>query len=130
MNSGGSMERCQLIEKLVSTLHLNVDERRSLGSEPVRKAEVASVIARSLAENGRFPRHAKQWAPGKLAFEGFFIEMSENGIARLWLQRHAPINPYRLAAQRHWDFSTPDEAINEFITREWSNGGIDGIKLL
>ena len=47
--------RSALVEKLVLTLHLNVAERKMLGSEPVRASEVANVITRVLKNCGKFP---------------------------------------------------------------------------
>jgi hypothetical protein len=125
-----SMKRAQLIEKLVTTFHLSVAERQSLGSETIRKSEVARVIARVLVENGRFPSHARRWTPGKVVYEGYRIEITPNGIVRLSVQRGDAINPSQLAGERDWDFSIADEAIDQFISGEWPNGEIDGVRFL
>jgi hypothetical protein len=50
-----------LIEKLVVSLHLNVPERQTLGSDEVSVAEVATVVKRLLERDGVFPSSAKPW---------------------------------------------------------------------
>jgi hypothetical protein len=125
-----SMNREQLIEKLVTTFHLSVDERKSLGPETIRKSEIAHMIARSLAEKGRFPPHARRWTAGNLVYEGYLVEVIPNGIVRLTLQRGGAISPRQLADERHWNFSIVEEAIDEFIRGEWPGGEIDGIRFL
>jgi ankyrin repeat protein len=62
-----------LIEKLVVSLHLNVPERRMLGSDCVSVEEVAAVVKRLFERNGVFPPIAKPWQPGEVVFEGFFL---------------------------------------------------------
>ena len=125
-----SMNREQLIEKLVTTFHLSVAERESLGSETIRKSEIARVIARSLAENGNFPSDAKRWTAGKVVYEVYFLEITPNGIVTLSLRRSAAIDPRQLAGERRWNFSIADEAIDQFIGGEWPDREIDGIRFL
>jgi hypothetical protein len=45
-------DREQLIEKLVTTMHLSVPERLALSSNNVRYTEVAAVVARVLENSG------------------------------------------------------------------------------
>ena len=52
-------EREQLIEKLVTTMHLSVPERLALSPNNVRYTEVAAVVARVLENSGYFPPGAR-----------------------------------------------------------------------
>jgi hypothetical protein len=124
------MDRAELVEKLVTTLHLNVAERKMLGAEPVRQAEITSAVMRVLNSVGKFPPNAEPAQPRQTLFEGHFLQTLPDGIVRLWLQRHHPTNPLELAAQKHEDFSDKKEAVHEFVTREWQYGQIDGIPIL
>src|ERR1700730_17527736 len=122
------MQREDLLEKLVISLHLNVPERQILGVESVSVEEIAAIVKRLLETNGVFPPNAKPWQPGETVFEGFFLVKQPRGKVRLAWQRHHPINPYVLADQGSSDFDNVDEAISTFMRKEWSNG-IDGIGL-
>ena len=120
------MQREDLIEKLVVSLHLNVPDREILGARSISAKEIARVVKRLLETNGVFPPNAKPWAPGDPVFEGFFLLKQPSGGMRLAWQRHHPINPYVMADQGSSDFADVDEAISTFMRNEWSNG-IDGI---
>jgi hypothetical protein len=122
------MQRKNLLEKLVVSLHLNVPERQSLGGESVSAKEVAAIVKQLLETNGVFPLNAKPWQPGGAVFEGFFLVKQSSGGIRLAWQRPHPINPYVLADQGSSHFDDVDEAISTFMRKEWSNG-IDGIGL-
>ena len=122
------MQRKDLLEKLVLSLHLNVPERQSLGVKSVSAKEVAVIVKHQLETSGVFPPNAKPWQSGKPVFEGFFLVKLSNGGARLAWQRHHPINPYVLADQGNTDFDDMDEAVSTFMQKEWRNG-IDGIGL-
>jgi hypothetical protein len=122
------MQRNDLLEKLVISLHLNVPERQILGAGPVSAKEIATIVKRLLETNGVFPPKAKPWAPGETVFEGFFLVKQPSGGVRLTWQRQHPINPYVLADQGSSDFANLDDAISTFMRKEWSNG-IDGIGL-
>ncbi len=121
--------RTQLIEKLVSTLHLNVHERQTLDRSALRVSEVNSAVKRLLLEAGRFPSHAKPWQHGEVAFEGHFLELLIGGSVRLWWQRSHPLMPTRMAEQHHSDFASIDDAIEAFVNKEWASG-IDGIRIV
>jgi hypothetical protein len=123
-----TMQRENLLEQLVVSLHLNVPERQILGAHSVSAKEIAAIVKRLLETKGVFPPSAKPWAPGETVFEGFFLVKQPSGGVRLAWQRHHPINPYILADQGSSDFANVDDAIWTFIRKEWSNG-IDGIGL-
>ena len=120
-------KRSTLIEKLVFTQHLSVEERKSLGSEPVLKSEIASKILSALETYDRFPLSAAPWRPGECVFEGLFLEVIPDGTVRLWWQRALAKNPYQLAGQGCMDFTDSTQAIEEFIAKEWTKGDIDGV---
>ena len=117
-----------LIGKLVVSLHLDVPERRLLGSDFIWVDEVASAVKRLLKQNGVFPPIAKVWKPGELVFEGFFLVTGSDGNVQLIWQRSDPISPTSLADQGRREYDDLDEAISAFIHKEWSKG-IDGIQL-
>jgi hypothetical protein len=125
---GVTTPRETLLEKLVVSLHLNVPERRMLGSDSVSVEEVAALVKRLLEANGVFPLNAKPWQPGEIVFEGFFLLKGPNGKVRLAWQRSNPIKPSELAEQGSLEYDNADEAVSQFIQSEWSEG-IDGINL-
>ena len=60
-----------LLEKLVVSLHLNVPERRILGSDCVSVDDVAAVVKRLLERNGLFPPNAIPVRnTGEMSFRG------------------------------------------------------------
>lgn len=130
MNYHGAVttEREALIEKLVVSLHLNVPERQLLGSDSISVQEVASVVKRLFQQNGVFPRIARIWKPGEVAFDGCFLVKGSDGKIQLVCQASKPINSTLLSAQKISEYSDLDEAISIFIETEWSRG-IDGIPL-
>ena len=122
-------DRETLIEKLVVSLHLNVVERRLLGSDCVSVGEVATVVKRLLEQNGVFPPIARLWKPGEVVFEGFFLVRRPDGKVQMAWQRSNPIKPTELADRSSCDYDDLDEAVSRFIESEWSKG-IDGIQLV
>ena len=117
-----------LVEKLVVSLHLNVSERRLLGSGCVSVEEVAAVVKRLFEQDGHFPPIARHWQPGDLVFEGFFLVQRPDGKVEMAWQRSNPINNTELAEQSSSEYADLDEAISAFIESEWRRG-IDGIAL-
>lgn len=122
------MRREDLLTKLVTTLHLNVPERKLLGVNSVPAEEVAAIVKRVLEANGVFPPNAKPWQPGEPVFEGFFLLKQPNGGFVLNWQRAHPTNPYALSEQGSSNYDDLDQAISRFMGSEWRRG-IDGIKL-
>jgi hypothetical protein len=118
-----------LVEKLITTLHLNVSERAELGSNSISKVEVASAIWRLLTKVGWFPINARRWQTGEVVFEGHFLELLTTGGAKLWWQRSNSSDATRIAEQKCQEFSDVTQAIGEFVVQEWGARGIDGIPL-
>jgi hypothetical protein len=121
-------EREQLIEKLVTTMHLNVPERAALSTGRVRYSEVAAVVARVLEDTGFFPPNARPWQEGNVVHEGAILQKLQGGGFRLTLQRSHPIAPTVLATKKESDFQDARAAIKAFIWSEWPKG-IDGIAI-
>jgi hypothetical protein len=111
-------------------LHLNVTERQMLESMPLQKSEIASAIKRFLEKSGHFPANARPWHRGQNVFEGHFLELLPNGTVRLWWQRHPATNPSQLAEQNYCDFADIGRGVEEFVTKEWADAQIDGIRML
>jgi hypothetical protein len=123
------MDRTALVEKLVTTLHLNVAERQLLGPEPICYEEIASAVMRVFGKTGWFPPNARPAQTGHSVFEGYFLQRLPDGGARLWLQRPYPVDPTAIADQQHEDFADAERAIDNFVSREWGRSGIDGIPI-
>jgi hypothetical protein len=121
-------KREQVIEKLVTTTHLNVPERAALSTDSVRYSEVATVIGRVLEDTGYFPPNARPWQQGNVVHEGAILQKLPGGGFRLTLQRSHPIAPTVLAAKRESDFQNASAAIKAFVSLEWPKG-IDGIAI-
>jgi hypothetical protein len=121
-------EREQLIEKLVTTLHLNVPERTALSPKIVRYSEVVAVIRRSLNEKGCFPPNARPWQQGELVHEGAILQKLSNLKFKLTLQRSHPIAPNVLVDKIEREYVLAGTAIRAFVRLEWPNG-IDGIRI-
>lgn len=121
-------EREQLIEELVSTMHLNVLERAALATNSVRYSEVAAVVERVLEDAGYFPPNAPPWHEGNVVHEGAILQKLSGGGFRLTFQRGHPIAPTVLAEQKESDFQDAGAAIEAFIRSEWPKG-IDGIAI-
>jgi hypothetical protein len=83
-------EREQLIEKLVTTMHLSVPEHLALSSNNVRYTEVAAVVARVLENSEYFPPAARPWQEGNVVHEGAILQKLPRGRFRLTLQRGHP----------------------------------------
>jgi hypothetical protein len=120
-------ERQQLIEKLVTTGHLNVPERSALSPCTVRYSEVAAVVERVLESTGYFPPNARPWEKGKIVHEPALLQKLYAGAYRLILQRGQAIAPHVLAETLDFDFQDSAAAIKAFIAAEWRSGDIDGI---
>jgi hypothetical protein len=121
-------EREQLIEKLVTTMHLNMPERLALSPKSLRYSEVAAVVARVLEDTGYFPPGAQPWQEGNVVHEGAILQKLPGGGFRLTIQRSHPIAPTVLAAKKESDFRYAGAAIRAFIRSEWPKG-IDGIAI-
>ncbi|MGA2277612.1 MAG: hypothetical protein ABSG00_08405 [Terracidiphilus sp.] len=130
VKDGFMTERRSLIEKLVTTLHLNVAERKLLEPVPVSKSEISAAIMSVFKELGHFPPQASVWQPGNSVFEGYFLELLTDGRVRLLCQRHIATTPMQLGGQSYVDFSDASQAIDEFIMREWTSRDIDGIPFI
>jgi hypothetical protein len=123
-----TITREALVEKLVVSLHLNVPERQTLGSDCDSVEEVAAVVKRLFEQGGYFPPIARLWQPGELCFEGFILVKLPDGKIQMAWQRSNPIDSKQLAEQSSSEFSDLDEAISAFIDSQWPKG-IDGIAL-
>src|SRR5215475_5412507 len=115
-----------LLEKLVDSLHLDLAERRMLGSNSVSIEEVSAVVKRLLGHHGIFPPQAGAWHPGATVFEGFFLVNHPDGTVTMTWQHSNPIRPTELADHGSTEFHDADAAVSAFIRKEWS-AGIDGI---
>jgi hypothetical protein len=123
-----SDERNMLIEKLVTTGHLNMPERLALRSNPLNTSEVAAVITSVLKRIGSFPEKAKPWIQGQIVDERTILQKLPGGKLRLIQQRANPIAPTVLDQQTLTEFSDVESAVKSYIETEW-DGGIDGIPI-
>lgn len=119
----GHMERAALIRKLVTTLHLNVPERRQLQTPP-RVEEVVAVVMEELQRNGFFPR--RFWREGEPCGDGTVLELQPDGRVRAQHQSStAWMTPAHLDTV---DFPDARAAALHLVQNDFA-GGIDGIPL-
>lgn len=130
MRGPGKQEepRVSAIYQLVSTGHLNVEDRRIFEDRPLKEAELHAMISILLSQDGCFPPGAKPWKKGEAVREGYFIERLDNGRFRLHWQRHHPIDPFQLVESFHRDHSKLWDAVQVFIRKEYGPK-IDGIPI-
>jgi hypothetical protein len=121
------MNRDDLVLKLVSTGHLNVEERDAI-SRYVTRDEVMAAIRHTVEETGHFPPHARPWTPGSPCFEGWQLTRLPAGV-RLICQRSYAIQPSALAESTSEDFSTVDDAVEAYVMKAVV-GAIDGVEVL
>lgn len=120
--------RVAAIYQLVTTGHLNMEERRVFETLPPREAELHAMISVLLEQDGCFPPGAKTWKKGEAVREGYFIERLDGGKFRLHWQRHHPLDPTQLVESFHRDYSKPWNAVRAFIRKEYGSK-IDGIPI-
>jgi hypothetical protein len=120
------MNRDDLVLKLVSTGHLNVEERNVI-SRYVTRDEVRAAIRHAVEETGHFPPHARPWTPGSPCFEGWQLARLPAGVRLLWQRSHA-VQPSALAESTSEDFSTVNDAIEAYVTKAVV-GTIDGVEV-
>lgn len=121
--------REMLLEKLVTSGHLNVEERQALGKLSVSFNELAYTVERVLSQTGFFPPNARPWRTETAVHEPALIERTSDGRFRLVLQRGLATNPFVLAEQRTTEYADVGSAIRAFISVEWPDG-IDGIPIV
>lgn len=121
----------QLVQKLVMSGTLNVEERKRLDDcsmLPIPKAHVAMAVTKILEDVGIFPQTAVEQA-GTAIHEGYVLERLDDGRIELRCQRHQAINPLELAEAKTVEvFPEVAAAILRFIELEWPRG-IDGVAL-
>ncbi len=123
-----TVKRLELIQRLVATWHLNVEERRAFAAAPLRRAEIESAVAAALARDGVYPEAARAGADGRTAYEGNYLVAAKDGWQLHWQRAH-PLYPGHIveATQRHFD--DRDEAIRCYIEEVWK-GQVDGIPIV
>ncbi len=121
------MGRCELIYKLVTTNHLNTEERIELGHLQVSRDEIVEVIREILTKTRYFPPDARPWEEGQPVYEGSILECL-NGHYRVH-QQTAGVHGDVLVGATSRDYCSLDRAIQSFIKTEFAND-IDGIPIL
>jgi hypothetical protein len=124
-----TMSREEIVEKLVTTNHVNVEERRKLGRW-VGLREVVAVIKRQLDRGGVFPPHALPepgalagrdgwpytWIPGPY-FEACILGRADDGYNLWW---------FGTTPRRYRTFAG---AVLAYLRRDYVGREIDGIKV-
>ncbi|MGI4826621.1 MAG: hypothetical protein ACRYFU_00265 [Janthinobacterium lividum] len=136
MQGGGTMRlrllplgRQDLIELLVLTGHLDVEQRQQLGTRGVQRSEVGKVILKELTRSGWYPANARPWPCNGQLYEGCVLHQVNEDRVELWTHRHGAISADEIAEQRHKTYNAPSQAIQGFISGEWPLENIDGISL-
>ena len=115
------MDRSPLIERLVSTGHLNVPERRALGQ--MTREEVVAAVKVALERDGGFPLGALNATDA--IYEGPQIKKTAEGYLGI-NQRSGAINPTVVAESAERSFPDAESVVAWYINQEWG-GAIDGI---
>ncbi|MBF0315108.1 MAG: hypothetical protein HQK52_16915 [Oligoflexia bacterium] len=122
------MDRKELIKKLLSTFHLNVNERKLLNPSYIEFKELTSAIEIILQEEGFFPVQAKpDKSSGGAFYEGAYIEKIDNEFSNLIWSRNHPLNPCKIAERNEEKLATK-ETIKKIIVSFGSE--FDGIKIM
>jgi hypothetical protein len=123
------MNRIQLIQKLLTTLHLNVFERKIFDEQALGIEEIINVIEFELKSNKIFPPNATIWKPGQAVYEGSIIEKINNNEFLLHYQRAYPMNPFELAEKSEIKFQDFTSLIHAYIQENY-RFNIDGINVV
>jgi hypothetical protein len=121
-----AMSRQELIDRLVTTGHLNMPERKSLGQ--ISRGEVFAAVRVMLDWNVVFPPNAANAASEGYVYEGPQIRRSSDG-RYLGIWQRASVHDLRTVAEStsRW-FGGADAAVEWYIDTEWGSS-IDGIPL-
>lgn len=130
VNQVKSMRRHQLIDKLVSTWHLNVPERSQLSPQSVSLEEISIAIQKALSDCRFFPSIARPASDGEAVvdpiFEGYFIEKADKGYV-VHVQASGP-HPMLFRGRSSKRFSSFERAVKYYVANEY-DGEIDGIPI-
>ena len=117
------MDREDLLDRLVTSGHLNVPDRESLGS--ISRKQVFVAVRARLAKDGYFPPAA---GVKGTVYEGPQIRRSADGRYLGIDQRASVFDPALLAEEARRCFENIDAVVNWYIDAEWGSS-IDGIRL-
>jgi len=117
------MTREELIDRLVTTGHLNVPDRKMLGR--VSRAEIRDAIRARLEKDRFFPPNAQ--ASG-FVYEGPQLRYMDDGTFLAINQRASVHNPGVVAQSTERRFEDMAAAIAWYIDSEWA-ASIDGIAI-
>lgn len=117
--------REHLLKKLLTVNHLNVPERRVLGSAPTF-AELIDVASDYFQTSNFLPSIIKEWSDTQLCYEGYSLEKKGESYV-LHLQVADPA--LNLSASKQQVFYSLQDALNAFLQNEFKFN-IDGIQLV
>jgi hypothetical protein len=117
------MRRDELIDRLVTSGHLNVPDRKDLGH--ITRTEICEAIRARLEKHGFFPPNAGVTG---FVYEGAQLRCLDDG-SYLTINRRASVhNPRLVAESTEQRYEDVDAAINWYIDSEWG-ASIDGIAI-
>lgn len=117
--------RKRLLNKLLTVNHLNVPERRALGSPPTF-TELLDVASSYFQTSTFLPSIIKEWSDTQLCYEGYSLEKKGDSYV-LHLQVATPALNLHVSKQEVF-YNLPD-ALNAFLQNEFKFN-IDGIQLI
>lgn len=121
--------RQQLIRRLLTSLHLNMLDRKEFIEKAIKLNEIKLIIQQDLEDKKVFPSDATIWEEGQPVFEGHFLKKTTDNKYKLYWQRHQAENPYKLAESHEEDYNDFDKIVDDYIKREY-NYNIDGLKIM
>lgn len=114
------MSRIHAIHKLLITFHLDVNERRIFGCNPLRLSELVAEICNIVASEGKYP----PWDLEE-GYEGVLIQRQENG----YLLRHKVESGVCRYAIVKEELHAECSRAAAYAARHMFNNGIDGVPI-
>jgi len=114
-----------LLKKLLTTSHLNVQERRLLVDAP-SFSELLEIAEEHFERANFLPDIIKSWDSNTVNYEGYSLEKTDNNYVLHFQQAGPALNLY---ANEKSDFKNLKEALHAFINKEF-RFNIDGVPIM
>ena len=108
--------------KLLSTRHLNVEERKALPLGHVRFSTAVAAVSELLTETGWFPRELR---PGEILGDWAIIELSKDSI---WVHQQFEIGVGRFSSVQSKKVRSLKKALRVYI-KHFGGSPIDGVDI-
>lgn len=120
-----SMDRKELIRKLLLTNHLSVPERETLKDRPIKFEEAKETIKEELKKHKFFPPVTDSWDNSRFYNDGLVIE--DRGTHYI-LHEQASGATFNLLLDQESIFENVDEVVEKYLRPRHLD--IDGVKIV